>query len=129
MKTMLFICVHNSGRSQMAEAFFNKLAGSKAIALSAGTEPSDQINPVVVQVMKEIGIDLSSSKPKQLTPDLLRSVDKAISMGCGVEQSCPASIGPMEDWNLENPEGKTIEEVRDIRDRIYNNVINLISRI
>jgi arsenate reductase (thioredoxin) len=129
MKTVLFICVHNSGRSQMAEAFFNKLAGGKATAISAGTEPSVQVNPTVINVMKEIGIDLSPNKPKKLTLELLQSADKAITMGCGVEKSCPAALIPMEDWNLEDPNEKSIEEVRKIRDVIYNNVINLISRM
>ena len=129
MKTILFICVHNSGRSQMAEAFFNKLASGKAIAFSAGTEPSAQVNPSVITVMKEIGIDLSPNKPKRLTPELLQSADKAIVMGCGVEKSCPVTFIPMEDWNLEDPEGQPIEEGRIIRDIIYNNVINLMSRM
>jgi arsenate reductase (thioredoxin) len=129
MKIVLFLCVHNSGRSQMAEAFFNRLSGEKARALSAGTQPSEKVSPIVAQVMKEIGIDISSNKPKPLTPELLQSADKAIVMGCGIEKSCPAAIIPMENWELDDPEGKTVEEVRKIRDEIQKNITNLISLI
>jgi protein-tyrosine-phosphatase len=113
----------------MAEAFFNKFAKGKARAVSAGTEPAAKVNSVVKKVMSEVGINLSRKKPKKLSIELLQSADKAVSMGCGVSASCPAAIVPMEDWELDDPEGKPIEEVRKIRDQIYKNVINVISRI
>lgn len=126
MKTVLFVCVHNSGRSQMAEAFFNSMAGGKARAYSAGTQPSDKVNPVVVAAMKEIGIDVSGNKPKALTMDMLEKADKVITMGCGAEAVCPARFVEMEDWALEDPTGKPIEQVRKIRDEIKTRVTGLL---
>jgi len=125
-KRILFVCVHNSGRSQMAKAFFNHLAKNKAAAFSAGTQPALKINPIVVQVMLEAGIDISRQKPKPLTLEMMESANRVITMGCGVEESCPASFVPMEDWGIEDPEGKPIEEVRQIRDTIRNKVATLI---
>jgi arsenate reductase len=125
-KSVLFVCVHNSGRSQIAEAFFNYLAGNKAKASSAGTKPASEINPVVVQVMREAGIDISSRKPKILTLEMMEKADKVITMGCGVEETCPAAIVPTIDWGIEDPEGKPIEQVRQIRDNIRNKVAALI---
>ncbi len=118
MKKILFICVHNSGRSQMAEAFLNRLSQGKAIATSAGTEPGEQVNPTVVAAMREIGIDLSAGTPKSLTFEMLDGVDRVITMGCGASNVCPASFVPSEDWELEDPEGKPIEKVRQIRDEV-----------
>jgi arsenate reductase len=131
MKTILFVCVHNSGRSQMAEAFFNKLARGKARALSAGTQPADQVNPVVVEAMKEAGIDISGNKPKALTVDMVEKADKMITMGCGAEAQgvCPASFIETEDWALEDPKGKSLEQVRKIRDEIKDRVKNLVEQI
>ena len=126
MKKVLFVCVHNSGRSQMAEAFFNQLAAGKAAAESAGTQPSENVNPSVVQVMKEAGLDISGNKPKLLTLDSFNSADRAITMGCGVEESCPAAIVPTEDWQLEDPEGKPLEQIREIRDEIKSRVEALL---
>ena len=117
-KRVLFVCVHNSGRSQMAEAFFNHLSGEKASASSAGTQPAAEINPTVVQVMHEAGLDISHHKPKLLTFEMMENADRVITMGCGVEGVCPVSYVPMEDWQLEDPEGKPIEKVREIRDEI-----------
>jgi arsenate reductase (thioredoxin) len=128
-KKVLFVCVHNSGRSQMAEAFFNRLAGNKAVALSAGTQPALKVNPVVVQVMSETGIDISAGKPKMLTLEMMKNANKVITMGCGVEESCPAGIVPMDDWGIEDPEGKTVERVRQIRDAIKNKVETLIKEL
>ena len=125
-KSVLFVCVHNSGRSQMAEAYFNQLGGNKAIASSAGTKPASKINPTVAQVMREAGLDISTKKPKLLTLDMMDSTDKVISMGCGVADTCPAGIVPMEDWGAEDPEGKTVDEVRKIRDNIRYKVADLI---
>lgn len=102
----------------MAEAFFNHYAAGKAEAISAGTRPASRVDQTVVKAMKEIGIDISSSRPKMLTLEMLEGADKIITMGCGVENVCPASFLPTEDWQLEDPEGKPIEKVREIRDEI-----------
>jgi arsenate reductase (thioredoxin) len=131
MKTVLFVCVHNSGRSQIAEAFFNQMAKGKAVAISAGTKPTDKVNPVVVEAMKEIGIDISSNKPKAFDWDVVQKADKMITMGCGAdtEAICPASLVQTEDWSLEDPEGKDISKVREIRDQIKAKVEQLIKGI
>ncbi len=129
MKKVLFVCIHNSGRSQMAEAFFNRYARGKAIAESAGTEPADFVDPKVVQVMKEIGIDISGKQPRRLTPEMLDSVDRIVTMGCGVEGVCPASFLPTEDWGLEDPSGKSLAKVREIRDQIENKVKRLVTEM
>lgn len=129
MKKVLFVCVHNAGRSQMAEAFFSRLAEGKALALSAGTEPASRVNPVVVKVMSEVGIDVSHQEPKLLTLEMLKNVDRVITMGCSVEKACPASFVPTEDWELDDPEGKPIEEVRQIRDKTKTRVEELLEGI
>ena len=130
MKKVLFICVHNSGRSQMAEAFFNRMAEGKATAISAGVEPGSGINPVVAQAMKEVGIDISQKMPKLLTQEMIDSSDLAITMGCMDEaQACPAVFVPSEDWGLTDPHGKPIEEVRPIRDEIRGRVEALLKRL
>ena len=105
MKTILFVCVHNSGRSQMAEAFFNKLAKGRALAISAGTQPADSVNPAVVEAMKEVGIDISGNKPKALTVEMVEKASKMITMGCSAEAQgvCPASFIGTEEWALEDP--------------------------
>jgi protein-tyrosine-phosphatase len=128
-KRVLFVCVHNSGRSQMAEAFFNHLAGNKASSFSAGTQPAAKVNPAVVQVMREVGIDISTKKPKMLTLETMESADRVITMGCSTEETCPAGIVPMEDWQIEDPEGKPIDKVREIRDIIKNKVAALIKEL
>ena len=129
MRTVLFVCVHNSGRSQIAEAFFNHLAKGKASATSAGTKPGSQVNPVVVRAMREAGLDISQQKPKALTFEMIENADRVITMGCGVEEVCPASFVPTEDWELEDPEGKPIEKVREIRDQIKARVEKLIKEL
>ena len=129
MKTILFVCVHNSGRSQMAEALFNRLAQGKAIALSAGTDPDDAVDPAVVKVMQEVGIDLSAKKPKALTSEMVDQADKVVTMGCGVEEVCPATWVETEDWALEDPKGKTLEQVRNIRDQIRERVTRLMNEL
>jgi arsenate reductase (thioredoxin) len=129
MKKVLFVCVHNSGRSQMAEAFFNYYASGKATAISAGTQPASHIDRTVAEAMKELGIDISSNRSKLLTPEMMEGVDKAVTMGCGVEGVCPVTFVPSEDWHLEDPEGKPIEKVREIRDEIEANVKTLIRKI
>ncbi len=122
MKKILFVCLHNSGRSQMAEAFMKFIARDRVIAFSAGTQPAREINPTVVRVMREIGIDIGTRIPKLLNPKILYAADKVISMGCDVQQACPAFILPMEDWKTDDPEGKSVEKVRKIRDEIKNRV-------
>lgn len=126
MNTVLFVCVRNSGRSQMAEAFLEQLAKGKMTAISAGTQPAAQINPTVAAVMREAGIEIGNRKPKLLTPEMLRSADRVIGMGCGVAESCPAGFIVAEDWEIDDPEGKPIQEVRRIRDRIRSKVQELI---
>ena len=111
----------------MAEAFFNSLVKGKASASSAGTKPSSQVNPVVVEAMLEADIDIREQKPKLLTFEMLESADRVITMGCGVEEFCPASFVTTEDWELEDPEGKPIEKVRQIRDEIKARVEELVN--
>ena len=123
---VLFACVHNAGRSQMAAAFFNSLADpEKARALSAGTKPGPAVHPEVAEAMREIGIDLSSATPRLLTIDLARGVNMLITMGCGDE--CPYVPGAeRDDWALPDPKGRPIDEVRTIRDDIRTRVAALI---
>jgi arsenate reductase (thioredoxin) len=115
----------------MAEAFFNILAGGKAQALSAGTQPANDVNPVVVEAMREAGINISANKPKMLTMDMVQKADRMITMGCGDEAGviCPASFIETEDWKLEDPKGKSLEQVRKIRDEIKERVIILVKEI
>jgi protein-tyrosine-phosphatase len=129
MKTILFVCVHNSGRSQMAEAFFNQFAKGKAKALSAGTDPADSVEPVVIEAMQQVGIDLSAKKPKALTREMLDQADKVVTMGCGVEGVCPATWVETEDWQLDDPKDKPLEEVRRIRDEIKVGVIKILAEV
>ncbi|MGB9727919.1 MAG: arsenate reductase ArsC [Nitrososphaeria archaeon] len=125
-KFVLFVCVGNSGRSQMAEAFFNAKAPEGFFAISAGTKPEKEVNPKVIEVMREKGIDISSNKPKGVEEWMFRDAFKIIIMGCG-DDSCPAVfLKKVEDWHLEDPKGKPIEEVRKIRDEIEMRVENLI---
>ena len=131
MKTVVFVCVHNSGRSQMAEAFFNQMAAGKAAAVSAGTQPGDKVHLIVVEAMKEVGIDISGNRPKMLTLEMIEKADKMITMGCGANAGglCPAGFIETEDWALDDPKGKTISEVRIIRDEIKRRVSDLLSEI
>ena len=127
MKQILFVCVENAGRSQMAEAFAKKHG---LAALSAGTQPAKTVNPIVVQVMNEKGIDLSSNHPKILTPKMIEDSSLVVTMGCSVEEVCPRPmIAQMQkkltDWHLEDPKGKHVEEVRRIRDEIERRVLEL----
>jgi arsenate reductase len=102
----------------MAEAFFNQIAKGKAVAISAGTQPAAQVNSNVVAAMREVGIEIVDQKPKPLAFEMLKSVDRVITMGCNVAEACPASLVPTEDWEIDDPEGKPIEKVRQIRDEI-----------
>jgi arsenate reductase len=128
VKTVIFACVHNAGRSQMAAALFNKLADpAKARAVSAGTAPGDRVHPEVVRVMQEEGIDLSRARPQKLTPELAAGVQLLITMGCGDE--CPYLPGVRrDDWPLEDPKDKPVERVRAIRDDIRARVAILVAQ-
>ena len=126
---ILFVCVHNSGRSQMAEAILDKLATGRVRSISAGTEPSEAINPTVVEVMREVGIDISHHQPKKLTFEMIEQADKVITMGCGIEGVCPATFVETEDWALDDPEGQPLEKVREIRDQIRTRVLKLLEEI
>lgn len=128
MKTVLFVCVHNAGRSQMAAGFMQSLGKDKVNVLSAGSMPKDQINPVAVEVMKEVGIDISNNQPKILTTESVKESDVVITMGCG--DACPIFPGKRyEDWQLEDPAGKDLETVRKIRDEIKSRIEALLSEI
>lgn len=132
MKTVLFACVHNTGRSQMAEAFFNRLADpAKARAISGGTEPATEMNATVLAAMKELGIDLVAEghRPKIAEVEQLRAGDRPISMGCGVSLACPVRLGQMADWGLDDPKGQPIEAVRAIRDDIQRRVAALVAEL
>ena len=128
MFRVIFACVHNAGRSQMAAAFFNHLADpSKAQAVSAGTAPGERVHPEVQTVMQEIGIDLSGAKPQKLTEELAKQAQLLITMGCG--DNCPYVPGlRRDDWPLRDPKGLPNEEVRRIRDEVKSRVEDLISR-
>jgi len=128
MKTYIFACIHNAGRSQMAAAWMRQLADpERARALSAGTEPGTQVHPVVLDAMNEVGIDLSTARPQKLTDELARGASMLVTMGCG--EACPVVPGlRREDWPLEDPKGKPMERVREIRDDIRARVEDLLRR-
>lgn len=128
MKAVLFVCVHNSGRSQMAEAFLNRLAAGRAKATSAGTQAAESVDPAVVQAMREVDIDISGNKPKLLTTEMLDQADRVVTMGCGVEGVYPAILVETEDWKLQDPEGKSLDEIREIRDEIQARVEALVTQ-
>ena len=127
MTTVIFACVHNAGRSQMAAAWFNALADrSKAHAISAGTEPGAHVHPEVLEAMREVGIDLASAKPQLLTAAMIADARHLVTMGCG--EACP--VAPhwvvRDDWPLEDPKGKPVERVREIRDEIRERVARFV---
>ena len=128
MKTYLFACVHNAGRSQMAAAWLARLADpAKARAISAGTEPGTRVHPEVLEAMNEVGIDLSAALPRKLTDELAGEASLLVTMGCG--EACPAVPGlRREDWPLEDPKGKPRERVREIRDEVRRRIEELIDR-
>lgn len=124
--SVLFVCVHNAGRSQMAAAYLQELSGGKVSVLSAGSEPGDRLNPAAVTVMAEEGIDLTQASPKVRTTEAVQASDVVITMGCG--DTCPVFPGKRyEDWQLEDPAGKDIETVRRIRDDIKGRVASLLA--
>lgn len=126
--TVLFVCIHNAGRSQMAAGFLQHLAGDRVQVLSAGTEPKDQVNPSAVQAMAEEGIDIAANTPKVLTTEAVQESDYVITMGCG--DTCPYFPGKSYlDWPLSDPAGKGVEDVRPIRDEIRAKVEALIAEI
>jgi len=130
MKKILFVCVENAGRSQMAEAFFRKYMPKGFEAISAGTKPSTQINPIVLQAMKEIGIYIENQTPKHISQQIISESEKAINMGCMDKESCPALfMKNILDWEIPDPNGKSIEEVRKIRDQIKTQVMILIKSL
>jgi len=129
MQKVLFVCVENAGRSQMAEAFAKKYGENKFMASSAGNRPADKVNPVVVEVMKEKGIDLSMNKPKLITAKMAQEVDLIVTMGCNDQGICPGPFfKPTVDWALEDPKGKSVEKVREIRDEIERRVKQLMAQ-
>ncbi len=129
-KTTLFVCVENAGRSQMAEGFFRKYASDVYEPISAGTKPLSQVNPLAIQVMNEVGIDISKQKSKDLTEDMIRNSEKIINMGCMDKSFCPTLFIPkVVEWGIENPKGKPIEKIREIRDKIERRVKVLAAEI
>jgi arsenate reductase len=125
---ILFLCIHNAGRSQMAAGFARELSGDKVLILSGGSEPADKINSVAVEVMREIGIDISSYVPQKYNDELLNAVDVVVTMGCG--DTCPYIPGKRYvDWPLDDPKGQPLDEVRRIRDEIKNRVTELLAQL
>ena len=128
VQTILFVCVENAGRSQMAEGFFKKYAPDNLMAISAGTKPASKINPIVVEAMKEVGIDISNQKSKDITEDMIRNSTKIVIMGCMEKESCPTLfLHNVINWNLEDPKSKSLEDVRRIRDEIEQRVQELVA--
>ena len=130
MKKILFVCVENAGRSQMAECFFKKIAPDGYEGISAGTKPASQINPLAIQAMKEIDVDISQNKSKLITNKMIEESDVVVNMGCIDKESCTALfVEEIDDWNIQDPKGKPIEEVRKIRDSIESKVNGLVSEL
>jgi protein-tyrosine-phosphatase len=129
-KTVLFVCVENAGRSQIAEAFFRKYSPRGYMTISAGTRPAGEINPTAIQVMKEIGIDISKQKSKIITKDMIRNAAVRVNMGCMDKDSCPTLfIHTRLEWGVEDPKGKSIDKVREIRDDIEQRVKQLAAHL
>lgn len=128
MSGILFLCIHNAGRSQMAAGFARELSNGSVAILSGGSEPADSVNPVAIEVMNEVGIDIAGYVPQKFNDDLLNSVDVVVTMGCG--DTCPFIPGKRYiDWPLDDPKGRPIEEVRVIRDQIRANVADLLAQL
>ncbi len=129
-KIILFVCVENAGRSQMAEAFFRKYAPDSYQSVSARTHHTSQINPLAFEAMKQVGIDISNQKPKKMTEDMIRNATKIINMGCMDKNFCPTLfIHKVVDWNIEDPKDKPLEKVRAIRDEINDRIKKAIENI
>jgi protein-tyrosine-phosphatase len=130
MTKILFVCVENTGRSQTAEAFFKKFMPSGFDVISAGTKPSDKVNPIVLQTMNEIGIDMKNQTPKIISQQIISESEKAVNMGCINKESCPTLfLKDVLDWQIPDPKGKPIEQVREIRDQIKSKVMSLINSL
>ena len=128
MATVIFVCLHNAGRSQMSEALFERAAGGRHRALSAGTTPGERVHPEVVEVMLELGIDLAGRRPRGLTRELAEEADVVVTMGCGDE--CPYIPGKRYlDWDLQDPKGRPVDEVRATRDEIERRVTALVAEL
>ena len=128
MATALFVCLHNAGRSQMSAALFERAAGGRHHALSAGTTPADRVHPVVVEVMREVGVDLAGRVPQRLTPELAEQADVVVTMGCG--DACPYIPGKRYlDWDLADPKGQDLDRVRAIRDDIAERIDALVAEL
>ena len=126
--TVLFLCVHNAGRSQMAQGWFTHLARDRAVAWSGGSEPADQVNPSAVQAMAEVGIDITHEHPKRWTDEIVEAADVVVTMGCG--DTCPYFPGKRyEDWELDDPAGRGVDAVRPIRDEIERRVRDLLASL
>ena len=129
-QTVLFVCIENAGRSQMAEGFFRKYAPREYVPLSAGTTPTEKINPLAIKAMKEIGIDIAEQKPKVLTDEMIRKSSKIVNMGCMDRQSCPALfVNNMIEWSIPDPKNKPIDEVRKIRDEIEIRIMEFVATL
>ena len=130
MKKILFVCVENAGQSQMAEAFFKKYLPAGFQSVSAGTKPTVKVNPIVVQAMKEIGVDIENTSPKNISQQMIDDAQFAVNMGCMDKESCPALfLKDVIDWQIQDPKGKSIEEVREIRDKIEQKVKDFIDSV
>ena len=130
VKSILFVCVENAGRSQMAEGFFNKYAPKGYEGISAGTKPVSQVNPIAIEVMREVGIDISNQKSKEVTDDMIRNSSNMVNMGCMEKKSCPTLfLQNLLDWNIEDLKDKPIKKVREIRDEIDQRVKELVAGI
>ena len=129
-KNILFVCLENAGRSQIAEAFFKKYDKNKFNVISAGTTPSSHLNPIVILVMAEIGIDLQNQQPQLLSNSMIENSTKTINMGCMDKESCPSLfVNDTDNWKIDDPKGKSIDDVRKIRDQIKTDVLNLIDSL
>jgi len=129
-KKILFVCVENAGRSQMAEGFFKKFSPKGFEPFSAGTKPTSEINPLAIEVMKEIGIDISKQNPKTLSDDMIRGSYRIVNMGCMDKESCPALfVNNLIEWNIEDPKNKSIDKVRKIRDGIEIKVREFVATL
>ena len=130
MKKVLFVCVENAGRSQIAEGFFKKLAPSDYDGISAGTKPISEINPLAIQAMKEVDIDISQNQSKLITNEMISESSSVVNMGCMDKESCTALfVEDVADWDIEDPKGKSIEDIRRIRDSIETKVNKLVSEL
>ena len=129
-KAILFVCVENAGRSQMAEGFFKQYSPEGYQVTSAGTKPISEINPVAIEAMNEVGIDITNQKSKELTEEMIRTSERIINMGCMDKEACPSLfLNNLLDWNIEDPKGKPIEKVREIRNEIDQRVKELVAGI